>query len=251
MDRLSPFLDDELDPVASRELARHLESCPECASALERRRKLSDTLQRELEYHRAPDLLRERVMRDLRVAGVRQAAPVRRAPRSWQWLSVAAALAVVAGGTWIAAMHYGGGGDGAIAREVVSGHIRSLMANHLADVISTDQHTVKPWFGGKLDFSPPVTDFASADYPLTGGRLDYLQGQPVAALVYMHRKHIINVFEWPTSGGREELAPAVTERGYHVIHGERAGMNYWIVSDLNSAELAAFARMLVEPAAKS
>ena len=155
IDRLSPFLDDELDPVASREVERHLESCPPCTAAFERRRKLSESLHRDLEYHRAPDMLRGRVMRDLRAAGRRDVAPARRAVQPWRWLSAAAAVLVVAGGTWIAAMQLGGSGDDAIAREVVSGHIRSLMANHLADVASTDQHTVKPWFAGKLDFSPP------------------------------------------------------------------------------------------------
>jgi anti-sigma factor RsiW len=248
IDRLSPFLDDELDPVASREVERHLESCPSCTAAFERRRRLSESLQHDLEYHRAPDLLRERVMRDVRAAGRRNAAPARRAVQPWRWLSAAAAVFVVAGGTWIAAMQFGASGDDAIAREVVSGHIRSLMASHLADVASTDQHTVKPWFAGRLDFSPPVTDFAAAEYPLTGGRLDYLQGHPVAALVYMHHKHIINVFVWPVAGAREELAPAVTERGYHVIHAAHAGMAYWVVSDLNAQELAAFARMLTAPA---
>jgi anti-sigma factor RsiW len=248
IDRLSPFLDDELDPVASREVERHLESCPPCRAGFERQRNLSESLQRDLEYHRAPDMLRERVMRDLRAAGRRDAAPLHPAVQPWRWLSAAAAVFVVAGGAWIAAMQWRGSGDDAIAREVVSGHIRSLMANHLADVASTDQHTVKPWFAGKLDFSPPVTDFAAAEYPLTGGRLDYLQGHPVAALVYMHRKHVINVFVWPVAGAREQLAPPVTERGYHVIHAAHAGMSYWVVSDLNAQELAAFVRLLTAPA---
>jgi anti-sigma factor RsiW len=135
--------------------------------------------------------------------------------------------------------------DDAIAREVVSGHIRSMMANHLTDVASTDQHTVKPWFSGKVDFSPPVTDFAGADFPLVGGRLDYLQGRSVAALVYTHRKHIINVFVWPTATTHEETAPAATRQGFHVIHGVHAGMAYWVVSDLNAGDLATFARMFV------
>jgi len=244
VDRLSPFLDAELDPVASREVERHLESCPPCTAAFERQRRLSDSLQRDLEYHRAPDLLRERVMRDLRAARPHDVAPARRTIQPWRWLGAAAAVFVVAGGTWIAAMQSGGRGDDAIAREVVSSHVRSLMANHLADVASTDQHTVKPWFAGKLDYSPPVTDFEAAEYPLTGGRLDYLQDHPVAALVYLHRKHVINVFVWPVAGAPEHLAPAATERGYHVIHAAHAGMTYWVVSDLNAQELEAFARLL-------
>ena len=155
------------------------------------------------------------------------------------------------GGTWFVTTLPRGHADELIAREVVSGHIRSLMANHLTDVASTDQHTVKPWFAGKLDFSPPVTDFAGAGYPLVGGRLDYLQGHSVAALVYLHHKHVINVFVWPVATSLERLAPALTQQGFHVIHGAHAGMAYWVVSDLNVEELAGFARMLAAPSPKA
>ena len=250
LDRLSPFVDDELDPVASREISQHLKSCPSCTAALARQRELGESLRRDLEYHRAPDLLRARVMREVRGAERREVAPSRFPALPWRWLSAAAAVVAVVGGTWMVATLPRDRGDEATAREAVSGHIRSLMANHLTDVASTDQHTVKPWFSGKLDFSPPVTDFAGADYPLTGGRLDYLQGHSVAALVYMHRKHIINVFVWPMASAREELAPAVTQRGFHVIHGTHAGMVYWVVSDLNAEELGTFSRMLTAPFVK-
>ncbi len=254
VDRLSPFLDDELDPLASREVSLHLESCASCAAAFDRQRKLRESLKQSLEYHRAPDLLRARVMRDLRAAGRGVDAAPRLAARPWRWLStaglVAAAAAVVAvvGGTWMAGSLSRGRAEDAAVREAVSDHIRSLMANHLTDVASTDQHTVKPWFSGKLDFSPPVTDFAVQEYPLIGGRLDYLQGHPVAALVYMHRKHVINVFVWSHAGAAHEITPAVTQQGYHVIRGTQGGMTFWLVSDLNSAELATFAQMLTAPA---
>src|SRR5207249_4757789 len=172
-----------------------------------------------------------------RAARPRNDVPARPAAQPWRWLGVAATVVAVVGGTFMVATLPHDRGDDATTREAVSGHIRSLMANHLTDVASTDQHTVKPWFNGKLDFSPPVTDFASADYPLVGGRLDYLQGHSVAALVYMHHKHTINVFVWPVASAREELAPALTEQGFHVIHGTHAGMAYWVVSDLNTEEL--------------
>src|SRR5689334_4922412 len=250
LDRLSPFVDDELDPVASREVARHVESCPSCAAALARQRALGDQLRGGLEYHRAPDLLRARVMRDVRAAGRGQDARPRPAAQPWRWLAAAAAAIVVAGGTWMVATLPRDRGEEATTRDAVSSHIRSLMASHLTDVASTDQHTVKPWFSGKLDFSPPVTDFAAADYPLVGGRLDYVQGHAVAALVYMHRKHVINVFVWPLAGAPEQLAPVVTQRGFHVIHATHAGMDFWVVSDLNGEELAAFARMLAVPSGR-
>ena len=247
LDRLSPFLDDELDPVASREISRHLESCPDCAAALDRQRKLGESLRRDLEYHRAPDRLRARVLGDVRASARIVGLRSRPASRPWRWLSAAAAVIAVVGGTWVVATLPRGPAGDPSAREAVSAHIRSLMANHLTDVASTDQHTVKPWFAGKLDFSPPVTDFAAAGYPLVGGRLDYLEGHPVAALVYGRHKHVVNVFVWPVTGAGEGFSRVETRQGYHVIYGTHAGMAYRLVSDLNAEELAGFARMLAAP----
>jgi len=244
VDRLSPFLDDELDPVTSREVSTHVAGCAGCAAELARLRRLGEGLRGELEYHRAPDLLRERVMRDARAAGRSDGASSRRVAARGRWFVAAAAALAVAGGTWSAGTLLRDRANAAIAGEVVSAHVRSLMANHLMDVASTDQHTVKPWFAGRVDFSPPVTDFASAGFPLVGGRLDYLEGHPVAALVYMHRRHVINVFEWPVGDTHATIAATATRQGFHVIRGTHAGMACWVVSDLNAEELAAFARML-------
>jgi anti-sigma factor RsiW len=126
-----------------------------------------------------------------------------------------------------------------IAQQVVASHIRSLMANHLTDVFSTDQHTVKPWFNGRLDFAPVVKDLAPEGFPLTGGRLDYLDGRPVAALVYKRRQHIINLFIWPSSQS-DSKPKAIAIRGYKLIHWTEAHMAYWAVSDLNTRELLDF-----------
>lgn len=246
-ENLSAFQDDEVDPVRSQEIGQHVGDCPGCAEALDQMRKLRERLRGEAPYYRASDSLRARVTQAAwSHAGRRRSSERRGSAMVPRWLGAAAAVLVVAGGAWIFASHQAGSGPGSIEAEVVSSHIRSLMASHLTDVASTDQHTVKPWFNGKLDFSPPVTDLSASGYPLIGGRLDYLHGRPVAALVYQHRKHWINVFTWPDERAPNSEAPARSKQGYHVLHETHNGTAYWIVSDLNPKELSDFARLLME-----
>jgi len=245
LERLSPFLDDELDPLASREILEHLESCPGCTVALARHRELSLGLRSDLDYHRASDLLGARVLRAVR--GTTAGTAVRRdepAARSWLWRSLVAALLLLVGGSWWFALSGRVDRDTLIAREAVSAHIRSLMASHLTDVASSDHHTVKPWFGGRLDYSPPVADFGAEGFLLVGGRLDYLQNRTVAALVYRYRAHLVNVFVWPVADAREAFEPPLVEQGFQVIRGTHAQMAYCLVSDLNATELKGFARRL-------
>jgi anti-sigma factor RsiW len=132
-------------------------------------------------------------------------------------------------------------GSQLLAEEAVASHIRSLMADHLTDVASSDQHTVKPWFNGKLDFAPVVKDLTTQGFPLTGGRLDYLNNRRVAALLYKRGEHTINLFEWP-SAEPDSNVTTLGLKGYNVLHWTQAGISYWAVSDLNAAELADFAR---------
>lgn len=127
-----------------------------------------------------------------------------------------------------------------LTQEVISSHVRSLMANHLSDVVSTDQHTVKPWFEGKLDFGPNVKDFAKNGFPLIGGRLDYLDGRQTAAMVYKFNQHVINVFEFPIPSLRDSQPRLKSVRGYQVFNWSKDGMNYSVVSDVNAADLQRF-----------
>jgi len=229
--RLDAYVDGELTDAAARDVAEHLRSCADCARLHQARRALRAALQRDLPPVPAPDALRRRIQSQLRGS------------RSYQWrrwAPLAAAATLVAAAVWLTV---GPRSSGGLPDQVLASHLRSLQPNHLTDVASTDQHTVKPWFNGKLDYSPPVTDFASQGYPLLGGRLDYLGGRPVAALVYARRQHLINVFVWPASEGAATGADA-TRQGYHLLHRTYGSFDYWIVSDLGLDELRAFAELL-------
>ena len=156
------------------------------------------------------------------------------------WISItaplaAAAIVVLA----LVPLLRGPSAEEVLAREVLAGHVRSLMADHLSDVASSDRHTVKPWFNGKLDFSPPVEDLAQQGFPLVGGRLDYLNNRPVAALVYHRQKHFINLFIWPSTSSDSEVKKE-TRQGYHLFHWTRSGMTYWAVSDVEESQLQEF-----------
>ena len=131
----------------------------------------------------------------------------------------------------------------ALLQEVLSGHVRSLMVDHLSDVASTDQHTVKPWFLGKLDYAPTVADFSSDGFPLVGGRLDFVGSRPVAVLIYRANQHVLNLFQWPTSDGALREPRFLTRRGFQVFTWQRDSMVFWVVSDVNAGELQRFAQL--------
>jgi anti-sigma factor (TIGR02949 family) len=230
---LDAYLDRELDAEASSAVREHVRTCAACRRQLAQRETLS-RLVRRAPYYSAPDRLRARVLaQSTRSTSVR---------RVLTW--AAAAVLVLSVGAGMTLWRPASSRGDAIADEVANSHVRSLMANHLFDVQSTDLHTVKPWFLGKLDFSPPVVDLASNGFPLVGGRLDYVGGRPVAALVYQRQKHSINVFVSPAGGDPSTRDLVLTVRGFNLRHWIHNGMSFWAVSDLNRAELAEFTSAL-------
>ncbi len=240
---LDAYVDNELDLSKSVELEKHLESCPECADRVRAIRQLHSRLSSPEMRRAAPEALRARVSKIPAGEGA-GLQPHELAPKKFSlvfYLGAAAALIILAFGSLSVLRTRGA--DQALAAELVSAHVRSLMVNHLLDVPSSDQHTVKPWFHGRLDYAPQVVDLASSGYPLAGGRLDYIAGRPVAVLVYQRRQHPINVFEWPTAGGDVRPHNRSTS-GYNLVHWNENGMEYWAVSDLNYNELAAFVELL-------
>jgi len=250
-ERLGAYLDGELDLSATLELERHLAGCAECARALAAQRALSQAIGQAGLRHAPLPGQRERLRRSLRAAAP---APVVRfpAPRLRALASLAALLAVAVVswslGRWGRFIPGPVASSPALADEVVASHVRSLLAGHPADVESSDHHTVKPWFAGRLDYAPEVVDLAAQGYPLAGGRLDYLDGRPVAALLYRDGRHLVNVFTWPA---REPPSPlrASSRRGYHLVHWTAGGMTWWAVSDASPESLVDLARRLARATA--
>lgn len=238
--RLHAYLDAELPEAAAREVAAHVARCPHCGPWYEEQRTLRAALRERLPAFRAPDTLRAAVRRGLRAA--QDSEPPRARFAASRWLAAAAMLIVAVGGTWSLAMR--AVASRTVSAEVLAAHVRALMPGHLTDVLSTDQHTVKPWFNGRLDFSPPVENFSGTGYPLIGGRIDYVAGRPVAVLVYGRRQHVISVMLWPAGTGSSAGPAARTVQGYHLLHWTDPGFTYWVVSDLGTGELAEFASLL-------
>jgi mycothiol system anti-sigma-R factor len=236
------YIDGELDAVRNLEIEQHLQQCAVCAQAYEADQALRRVISGNAQYFPAPTDLRKRIQSSIRQAG--KSEPIF-PTMPWRWLAVAASVAFVVILTWalIPSLH-GVDAEQLVAQEVVSNHVRSLMVDHVADVMSSDRHTVKPWFTGKLDFSPPVKDLAKEGFPLVGGRLDYLDNRPVAALVYQRQNHRINLFIWPATDDTQVNPRALMRQGYHLFHWSKAGMTYWAIADLNETALQDFVRLV-------
>jgi anti-sigma factor RsiW len=236
------YLDGELDLVRNLEMEGHLRDCPTCARALANNRTVQSAFRSGPFYYHAPGSLKARIRSKLGAAKPRVRA-LRGPARAWMGLAASWLLVFVLG--WqIAGLQSRSSAEDLLMREVLSSHVRSLqVAGRQTDVASSNQHTVKPWFQGHLDFSPPVKDLKE-EFLLIGGRLDYLGDHPVAALVYKRREHYINLFIWPSSSESDAGPAVLTRQGYHLIHWTDAGLTNWAVSDLNEKELEEFVNLI-------
>jgi len=263
------YLDGELDPITSQTIEQHLRECRKCEQAYEAHTALAYAISRRAPYYKAPAELRQRVQSSLRDAvGVRASRSAARENHAsltsrwakrrpvlpeipWNWLALAAAIIL---GALITAVFLprmrAPNADQFLATQLIASHVRSLMANHLTDVPSSDQHTVKPWLDAKLDFAAPVPDLSSQGFPLIGGRLDYLDSRSVAALVYQKRKHFINLFIWPTTPTDSTGQTMVEREGYHLVHWSDGDFTYWAVSDVNINDLQSFKQLFEQQTAR-
>jgi anti-sigma factor RsiW len=252
---LVPYLDRELGARDVLDLERHLPACRDCRQAMAEITEASAVVRAHARYHSAPEGLAGRIATTVPAVSPAPARAATKAAAQWartpNWFGLAStAVALVALSLLVRPYLFTLQPAERLAESVQANHIRSLQADHLADVASSDQHTVKPWFNGRLDFSPAVVDLTTEGFPLVGGRLDYLDGHSVAALVYHRRQHPINLFIWPHSskapGRQTETAtasPLISREGFNMLHWSQDGMEHWAVSDLNSEELANFVRI--------
>jgi mycothiol system anti-sigma-R factor len=243
--QLHGYLDGELDALGAANFEKHLETCPECKQSLAAEQSLHRSIQQAGLYDRAPESLRRNLIGNLAARSEVKPFP---APRvfSWRWLAAAAVLLLTVLVGWqLLQRPRGLPGAQFMAASLVDAHLRSLQPGHLTDVESTDQHTVKPWFDGRIDFAPPVRDLASDGFPLLGGRLDVAGGRTVAALVYARRKHIINVFV-EKAHPESNWNGAGESQGYHWLAWQQDGFSICAVSDVAPTDLEQLHKLISE-----
>jgi len=245
---LDAYVDAELEASEVAAVESHLRDCAACREQQLAIRALREAVQSTADYHRAPASLRRAVLAQL---APRDAGPVARSARP-RWLTQALAAGVVAAAASAITFRLAVPSAYELATaEVISSHTRSLMARQIVDVASSDQHTVKPWFNGKLDFTPPVKDTSAEGFPLIGGRIDYVNERPVAGLVYKRRQHYIDVYVWPSERGSSQALRETARRGFTVLSWSDRDFTYFAVSDLDARELREFAGHLGAPTPKS
>ena len=239
---INAYVDGELDSPGSLAVENHVQGCTSCLAEVENLHALSSAIENgELRY-KAPAQLKKNVQAAIRAANPRG----QRTLFSWRLAGAFAAVVLMVAVTWTATVQRRSSEETKLVDDIVSSHVRSMMANHITDVASSDSHTVKPWFGGKLDYSPPSKDLTAQGFRLVGGRLDYLDGRPVAAVVYQRSQHFINLFVWPANHDGIPPEAHLMRHGYNLIHWTSSGMTYWLISELNLTELNECARLLKE-----
>ncbi len=250
LDRLGAHVDGELDAGDAARLSEHLASCDKCAAEFTLLLNTVASIHQHMPPLRAPDVLRERIVSAVRSANATPSPAAVEPSRSLRRWAAAAAVVLMIGAAYAFGARSAAPLSGPTAEALITAHVRSLQQGHLTDVISSDQHTVKPWFTGKLDFSPAVPRLESDGFPLVGGRLDYVGGRAVAALVYQRRAHVINVITYPAESEKPVAPHLESHRGFQVASWSAGGMMYWAVSDLNADELRTFCALMREADAR-
>jgi anti-sigma factor (TIGR02949 family) len=246
---LEAHIDGELDAASAARVAAHLAECEQCRAEQRVLTGLKAALKQQGKQYAAPAHLRQRIVDSLpRTPAARK----KSFKFSWAWFNFSLAGGGALAFTFVFSLYLARPSDiDLLEQDVVAGHARSMMVGHLSDVASTDQHTVKPWFSDKLDFAPNVADFSAEGYPLVGGRLDYLDRRNVAAIVYRHRLHTLNLYQWPERGHGNVPSLSASREGYQLMHWTQNGMNYWLVSDMNAQDLNEFKNLLIAQVEKS
>lgn len=234
---LHAMLDGELDAVNAVQFEEHLETCADCAAEYKRQRTMQNALRSPDLVHRAPDALRNRLERMIDDAAPATSQPLRRSLRASWWVS-GVSLALAASLALFAILPQTR--ESPIERQIIDSHVRSLLADHLTDVPSSDHHTVKPWFNGKVAVAPEAADLTREGFPLAGGRLDYIDHRVVAAVVYRHGGHVINLFVWPSPDAKNSGPEESSYQGYNLLRWVESGTTFWAVSDTSMPELKDF-----------
>lgn len=233
------FVDGELAPADMRAVAVHLASCPDCSTRIEQLTALRQTIKTASRFAPPPGLYEKIAGLDMAEPPVVVAMPRRWLPLKWGGMGASIAMAACLAFLMITRPNE----QFLIQQELIGSHIRSLQADHLTDVISTDQHTVQPWFNGRLDIAPPVIDLAASGFALVGGRLDYIDQHTVAVLIYRHNAHVINLFIWPAPQGVLGTSTATVQQGYNMQRWQAGDLQFWAVSDVNPVKLAEFEKL--------
>jgi len=238
---IGAYLDQELAPATRRELAAHLATCPACSALAEELqhagRQVAALGREPAPAHHATEIRNRQAAASpparLPLPGAIERLPLRR------WIGAAAALLLACGLTAAATVLVVSRMDATatLEREVVAAHVRSLLQDSPTQIASSEAHTVKPWFAGRLEFAPTVKDLTAEGFPLAGARLDYIGERRVAALVYRRRLHVVNVFLWPSAEAADRMPVSLVHRGYNIVTFNRGGIAYWAISDLNMTEL--------------